>query len=231
MTFKRIAVMSLLLGPFYILTVFLAFEYAPAAHGGIFMNGALPAITLFISWLCFKQKTHFYQKIGVVLIFIGAVMSVLDATELSLEGAWIGDGLFILSAVFFSGYLICARIWNVSTTQVLFCSSVVNAFLFVPVWFWFLPSGIQETSQEQLLLQVLYQVLIPSLLGLLLVATATRNIGPATTAAFMAAVPALGSVLGAGILLEVPGVLGWASLLVITPGILLVAVFSSASTD
>lgn len=228
MTLKRIVAVSFLLGPAYILTVFLAFEYAPAAHGGIFMNGALPAITLFISWLCFRHKTHRYQKIGVALIFVGVVMSVVDANELSIKNAWIGDSLFILSAVFFSGYLICARIWHVGATQVLFCSSIVNAVLFVPVWYYFLPTGIQQTSQEQLLLQTLYQGLIPGLLGLLLVAAATRNIGPATTSAFMAAVPALGSVLGAVILKEVPGMLGWLSLLVLTPGIVLVAIYSSS---
>ncbi|MDH3742985.1 MAG: hypothetical protein OER56_15455, partial [Hyphomicrobiales bacterium] len=34
----RIAVLTMLLGPVYILLVFNAFVFAPAAHGGIFMN-------------------------------------------------------------------------------------------------------------------------------------------------------------------------------------------------
>ncbi len=226
MSALRIAVMSFLLGPVYILAVFLAFQYAPASHGGIFMNGALPALTLFISWLCFQQSAHRLQIFGVVLILIGAVLAVIDAAELSLVNAWVGDGLFIISAVFFSGYLIFARLWHISTTQVLLCSSIVNAVLFVPVWYFFLPSGFQEASQSQLIIQLLYQGLIPGLLGLLLVATATRNIGPAATAAFMAAVPGLGSVLGVVMLDEVPGIYGWLSLVLLTPGILLVAKFN-----
>jgi len=226
MSVQRIAVMSFLLGPVYILTVFLAFHYAPAAHGGIFMNGALPAVTLFISWILFKQRVHKLQVLGVLVIIIGAIMAVADANELSLVDAWKGDVLFFIAALFFSGYLIAARVWNISTTQVLFCSSIVNAVLFVPLWYWFLPSGIAQTSQSQLLIQTLYQGLIPGLIGLLLVALATRHIGPSTTAAFMAAVPALGSLLGVVFLGEMLGKLGWISVLLLTPGILLVAFYS-----
>jgi len=229
MSLQKIAIVSFLLGPIYILAVFLAFEYAPAAHGGIFMNGALPAVTLFISWVLFKQRIHKLQLLGVLLIIIGATLAVVDAAELALADAWIGDGLFFISAIFFSGYLIAARVWNVSTTQVLFCSSIINAVLFVPVWYWFLPSGFAEASQTQFLIQMLYQGLIPGLVGLLLVATATRNIGPSSTAAFMAAVPALGSILGVLLLDELLGGLGWLSILILTPGILLVAFFSASA--
>jgi len=93
----------------------------------------------------------------------------------------------------------------------------------VPIWYWLLPTGIPEASQSQLLIQTLYQGLIPGLIGLLLVAIATRHIGPSTTAAFMAAVPTLGSILGVVFLNEFLGLLGWLSVLVLTPGILLVA--------
>jgi len=201
MTLKRIALVSFMLGPVYILCVFLAFDYAPAAHGGIFMNGALPALTLVISWILFKQRASKVQVLGVLMIIVGAILAAADAAELSLV-----DGL----------------------TQVLFCSSIVNAVLYVPIWYWFLPSGISEATQSQFLLQTLYQGLIPGLVGLLLVATATRNIGPSATAAFMAAVPTLGSILGMVFLNEMLGSLGWLSLAILTPGILL-TVFNSKS--
>ncbi len=226
MSWQRMAGLSFLLGPVYILCVFLAFEFAPAAHGGIFMNGALPAITLFVSWKLLKQRVHGFQIVGVLLIIAGATLAVVDAAELSLKDAWIGDGLFLIAAVFFSGYMIAARLWNVTTTQILFCSSIINAILFVPLWYWLLPTGIYDVTRPQLLLQTLYQGLIPGLIGLLLVALATRHLGPSTTAAFMAAVPALGSVLGVIILNEMLGGLGWLSVLVLTLGILLVVKFA-----
>ena len=47
---KRALILSIVLGPLYIVTVFSGFIYAPAAHGGIFMNGLVPIFTIFIAW-------------------------------------------------------------------------------------------------------------------------------------------------------------------------------------
>ncbi len=227
MSFKRIAGLSFLLGPVYILCVYFAFDYAPAAHGGIYMNGAMPAVTLLFSWWWLHQKATKIQLIGVLLIFIGAILSAADVSGLSIPGAWRGDILFVIAALFFSGYIIAARAWSITPTQVLLCSSVVNAVIYVPIWYFWLPTGIPETSNAQLLLQVLYQGLIPGLLGLILVAYATRTIGPAAMSAFIAAVPALGVLLGIVFLKEIPGNIGWLSLVVLTPGILMVSLSSA----
>ncbi|MFT5504823.1 MAG: drug/metabolite transporter (DMT)-like permease [Gammaproteobacteria bacterium] len=222
---KRILVFSFLLSPFYILCVFNGFNYAPAAHGGIFMNGVLPAVTLLIGWLWLSEKASVIQLLGVALIFIGAVLAVIDGSTLSLADSWRGDLFFVGGALFFSGYLVIGRLWKITTLQILLCSSVINAILYVPIWAFFLPSGIAQSNDQQLLLQVLYQGLIPNLLGLLLVGYAIRQIGSASTAAFMAGVPALGTVLSMFLLDEFPGIYGWLSLLILTPGILMVAVY------
>ena len=223
----RIAAFSFLMSPFYILFVFGGFYFAPAAHGGIFMNGVLPAITLFIGWWWNKEQASGRQWLGVVMIIIGAALAVADASQLSLTDSWKGDLMFFAGAIFFSGYLVVSRRWQITTTQILLCSSVINAICYVPIWYFFLPSGIAEAPQSQLLLQTLYQGLIPNLLGLLLVAYAVRHVGSATTAAFMAAVPAMGTILSLIFLSEVPGSLGWLSLAVLTPGIVMVAVIAN----
>ncbi|ASJ72584.1 DMT family transporter [Granulosicoccus antarcticus] len=223
MSIRRMGIVTFLLSPVYILFVFSGFLYAPAAHGGIFMNGALPAITLLIGWLWLSERASGWQLLGVALIMIGAVLAVVDTTQLDIADSWIGDLMFLTGGIFFSGYLVVGRLWQVTTSQVLLCSSVLNALLYMPIWYWLLPSGIEQATEGQLVLQVLYQGLIPGLIGLLLVATAARNIGSATTAAFMASVPALGTVLSIVYLGEMPGFLGWLSLLILTPGILIVA--------
>jgi drug/metabolite transporter (DMT)-like permease len=224
MPIRRIAILTFLLSPVYILFVFGGFVYAPAAHGGIFMNGVLPAFTLLIGWYWLSEKVSFVQMVGVVAIIIGASLAVADASKLSLTDSWKGDIMFVIAAVFFSAYLVVSRLWHIKTLQILMCSSVINALIFVPVWYFLLPSGMAQSSDSQLLVQTLYQGLIPNLLGLLLVATAVRHVGPAATAAFMAAVPGLGTILSLILLGEEPGLLGWLSLTVLTPGIVMVAV-------
>ena len=65
---------------------------------------------------------------------------------------------------------------------------------------------------------------MPNVVGLLLVAYAAKNIGAAATAAFLAGVPPLSTIFGFIFLNESLGFLGWASLIIITPGILLIAI-------
>ena len=230
MSLTRIAIVSTLLGPVYILLVFGAFIHAPAAHGGIFMNGALPAVTLLIGWLWLSEKISVWQVAGMLLIIVGATLAAADSVKLAIGPSWLGDLMFLAGGVFFSGYLVVGRLWNITTSQVLLCSSVVNAVLYVPIWYLFLPSGIGSASDDQLKLQVLYQGLIPGLIGLLLVATAARNIGSSATAAFMASVPALGTILSMFYLHEFPGTLGWISLFILTPGILIIALANKRQT-
>jgi len=221
---RRIVILTFLLSPVYILFVFSGFVYAPAAHGGIFMNGVLPAFTLLIGWYWLSEKVSLTQLLGVLAIIVGASLAMADASTLSLSDSWIGDLMFVIAAIFFSTYLVLGRLWQIKTLQILMCSSVINAIIFMPVWYLLLPSGMAEASDSQLLLQTLYQGLIPNLLGLLLVATAVRHVGPAATAAFMAAVPGMGTILSLIFLGEVPGLLGWLSLAILTPGIVMVAV-------
>jgi drug/metabolite transporter (DMT)-like permease len=224
MPIRRIAILTFLLSPIYILFVFGGFVYAPAAHGGIFMNGVLPAFTLLIGWYWLSEKISVLQIVGVVAIIVGASLAVADASKLSLFDSWIGDLMFIIGAIFFSAYLVVSRLWKIQILQILMCSSVINAIIYIPIWYFLLPSGMPGASESQIALQTLYQGLIPNLLGLLLVAMAVRHVGPATTAAFMAAVPGLGSILSLIFLGEEPGVLGWLSLAILTPGIVMVAV-------
>jgi drug/metabolite transporter (DMT)-like permease len=223
MPIQRIAILTFLLSPVYILFVFGGFVYAPAAHGGIFMNGVLPAFTLLIGWYWLSEKVSIGQMVGVVVIIVGASLAVADESNLSLSDSWIGDLMFVIAAIFFSAYLVVSRLWKIKTLQILMCSSVINAIIFVPIWYLFLPSGIAQASESQLLTQIFYQGLIPNLIGLLLVATAVRHVGPAATAAFMAAVPGLGTILSLIFLGEEPGLLGWISLMILTPGIVMVA--------
>ena len=98
----RIAVITAMLGPIYILLVFGGFKHAPAAHGGIYMNGALPVITLCLSWLWVSERASPRQMIGAVIVVIGVVMVVADTTQIELGSAWLGDLMFVGAAIFFA---------------------------------------------------------------------------------------------------------------------------------
>ncbi len=145
-----------------------------------------------------------------------------DGLELSFSDAWIGDLFFIIGAIFFSIYVVLSRLWNITMTQLLFCGSVINAIIYLPIYIAFLPKGITEAPNQILVLQMIYQGFVPNLIGIFFITYASQKIGSASISAILSSVPPIGSVLGLLILGELLGIFGWLSLISITPGILLV---------
>ncbi len=227
MKLKRIVILTFLLGPFYTFCVFNAFNYAPASHGGIFMNGSFPALTIIIGVYFFKEFPVKLQLLGIFLILCGALLSMIDGSIIYTKESWIGDLLFFIAAIYFTFYLTLCRLWNVSLLQVVMCSSIFNGAMYIPIWFFFFKPISFDQNLANLYLQLVYQGLVPNLLGLLLLAISVRYIGPNPTAAILAGVPSMGIFLSFFLLGESIGFFGTLGLIVITPGILLVALTKS----
>jgi drug/metabolite transporter (DMT)-like permease len=217
----QIAVLSFILGPVYILFVFSGFLYAPAAHGGIFMNGVLPLISIVFAIVLMRVLPSVKQVLGGLLILVSAIVLAWDASASSSADAWIGDLLFLTGALFFSTYMILAERWQLGAMEIIFCGTVVNAALYLPVWALWLPSGLADAPMGPLLLQAVYQGFVPNLIGLLFIAHASRTIGNGNTSFILAAVPGGGAILGMLILgesLNLPSII---ALLILTVGLLM----------
>jgi drug/metabolite transporter (DMT)-like permease len=128
-----------------------------------------------------------------------------------------------VGAAFFASYLVLSQRWQIKTMQVLLCGAVINGLFFIPIWALFLPSGMAQAALDILLLQMIYQGLVPNLLGLILIAHAARTIGAEVTSGWLAAVPAVATVLGVGFLNETLSLLSWLGLAVLTVGLCVVA--------
>lgn len=221
MRLTQIALLSFILGPVYILIVFSGFLYAPAAHGGIFMNGVLPLISILFGIFLFRVLPGVRQAIGAVLVLVSAVVLAWDASVSSIKGAWIGDLMFVAGAVFFASYVVLSERWQLGPMQIIFCGTIVNAVLYLPIWALWLPSGIADAPLGPLVLQAVYQGFVPNLIGLLFIAHASRTIGNANTSLILAAVPGGGAVLGAVLLSETLSLTSILALVILTIGLLI----------
>lgn len=217
----QIIVLSFILGPVYILMVFSGFLYAPAAHGGIFMNGVLPLISILFGITLFRAFPSLRQVLGAALILISAIVLAWDTAATSSKDAWIGDLLFVIGAIFFSSFMILSERWQLTAMQIIFCGTIVNAALYLPIWAVWLPSGLAEAPLAPLLLQAVYQGFVPNLIGLLFIAHASRTIGNGNTSSILAAVPGGGALLGVIILGESLSLISVLALVVLTVGLLI----------
>jgi len=220
----RILSLSFLLGPVYILTVFSGFIFAPAAHGGIFMNGLLPIFTVMIGLIFFAARFEQKKLSGALVILCAAVILGANTTGLDLSKSWVGDLCFAIGGAFFAVYVTLARQWAIKTVEILFCGSIVNVIIYLPIWYFLLPSGLSVADNSEILLQGVYQGVLPNLVGLILIAHASRSIGSDATSAMMAIVPATGAILGVWLLNEQMGVVSWFAIFGLTIGLLLMTV-------
>ena len=216
----QIAVLSFILGPIYILFVFSGFLYAPAAHGGVFMNGILPIISILFMLVFARLLPSTRQVLGGLLILVSAIVLAWNTSATSNPDAWIGDLLFLTGALFFSAFMILAQRWQLNAMQIIFCGTVVNAALYLPAWVIWLPSGMSEAPLGAFTIQAIYQGFVPNLIGLLLVAHASRTIENGNTSCILAAVPGGGALLGAIILGEALNLTSVTALIILTLGLL-----------
>ena len=220
---SRGVILTILLGPLYILTVFSGFVFAPAAHGGVFMNGPVPILTLFLGAFLLKTAIETRKLAGAILIIISSAVLGFGASDFMLKQSWIGDLCFILGGLCFAIFVTLSRLWQIKTLDIFFCGSVVNATIYVPIWYFLLPSGFAMTEPSVVILQSIYQGLLPNLIGLVFIAHASKTAGADVTAAFMAVVPGLGAILGVILLSEKMPLTSWGAIIGLTFGLLLMA--------
>ena len=185
------------------------------------MNGVLPLFSILFGIILVRTAPSLRQVLGATLILASAIVLAWDAVVTSGVNAWIGDLFFVIGALFFSSFIVLSERWNLGAMQIIFCGTVVNAALYLPVWALWLPSGLTSAPFGPLLLQAVYQGFVPNLIGLLFIAHASRTIGNGNTSSILAAVPGGGALLGVLILGESISPIGISALISLTVGLLI----------
>jgi drug/metabolite transporter (DMT)-like permease len=218
----RTLVLTLTAGVPYALLSYFGFVYAPAAHGGVFMNGCLPIFTTLFAWIWIGQRSRFSQIIGLVIILTGVTLVGYEGFVLSGGGmTWIGDLLFLAAIALFAVFMVANRVWTLVPGQVIFSATIVSAVIYIPIWLLWLDSNLAVAPSSEILLQGAYQGLVPSVLGISCLNIAVRQIGPRATSVFLSSVPVVAAVAAIPILNESPGLPAWIGIATVTFGILL----------
>jgi len=222
LTAGRTLVLTLTSGVPYALLSYFGLTYAPAAHGGVFLNGCLPIFTTFFAWIWLGQKSRYSQIIGLGIILTGVTLVGYEGFMSSGGGkTWLGDTLFLAAISLFAVFMIANRVWTITPRQVIFAVTIVSAAFYIPAWLLWLDSNLTAATGSEILLQGAYQGLVPSLLGISCLNIAVRHIGASATAVFLSVVPCVAALAAIPILHEIPGLPAWIGMVTVTFGILL----------
>jgi len=222
LTIPRMLVLTVTAGIPYALLAYAGFVYAPAAHGGVFMNGSLPIFTALFGWIWTGQRSHSSQIAGMGLILTGVVLVGYDGIVSSGSSATLlGDVLFLSAIILFAVFMVANKVWQITPGQVLFSVTLVSAIIYTPIWMLHLESNLAAAPIREIFLQAAYQGLIPSVIGISFLNIAVHHIGADKTSAFISAVPVLAALLAIPFLGEMPGYQAWLGMVMVTAGILL----------
>ena len=216
----KLLVIASMSGAPFALFLFGGMSFAPVAHGGIVINGAMPVIAAAIGWFAFGSRLGGWRVFGIVLIVSGVLATGWDVLENGVPGQWRGHLLFLGAAACNATFLTSVRGWGITALQSLIIVNGINLLLYVPLWLLFLPSNLAATPWHEIALQGIYQGIVAAFVASILIAHAARMLGGMRQAAIMSGAPAVTVFIAIPTLGEVPSLLSIAGVIVVTVGIL-----------
>ena len=229
---KVIALFSLFGGIGYAVAVYSAFRLAPAAHASVLMPGALPFETAVIAWLWLKQAPSRGQRMALGLVFAGIVLTAADtlANGVRITGLQlVGDVLFLCGSSAWATFTLLLRRYPMPPLAATVVTTLGSALAYLPVWWLFLPSTLDQAPVAEIVMQSVYQGVLVVFVAMLLYTLAVRHLGPQTVALLMAVVPGLSALAAVPVLGEPLSMLALAGLFAVTAGAILGARASKAA--
>jgi drug/metabolite transporter (DMT)-like permease len=226
LTWRRSLTLAFVGGAVFALFLLGGFIFAPVAHGGIIVNGAMPIFAAIMTWLVFREGLGLWRIAGVIIILIGVAATGWDAMEFGTPGQWRGHLLFLGAAACNSAFLTAVRGWRIGALESLVAVMGLNSLIYLPIWLLFLPSSIHEAPWQEIALQGIYQGIIAAFIAGFMIAYAARTIGSTRQAAIMSGAPAMALLMAIPLLTEIPSGLSIGGVIIVTIGILMTLGFN-----
>ncbi len=214
--------LMLLAGPLFIGLGVGGYAFAPLAHGAVVQPASVMIGTTILAALVLKDRPDRARLTGLVLI--GGGLAVIAGPGLLQGGALtpLGDGMFVLAGLLWAGFTTLTRKWGVRALPATAAVSVLSSALTLPIYG--ATTGFERLlalPAATLLLQVLIQGALSGVVAVLAYTKAAELLGPSRAAIFPALVPAAAILIGIPVTGELPGLLQWAGLAIVSAGLLI----------
>jgi drug/metabolite transporter (DMT)-like permease len=206
-------------GTLYSLVMYAGLSEAPAAYAGVFANGTIPIFTALMAFILLRQRLGVGSYVAVGVILCGCAALAFSGTPAGEGNVLLGAAFFVIGSAVLSVYSVLTQKWQVSPKQALVIINIPNMLCFLPVWYFFLPSSLAEVAFSDVVLQGLFQGLGPGFIAIFFFTTAILRLGSTVASGFTASVPAVATLLAIPVLGEVPNLIEWAGVGIVTIGL------------
>ncbi len=170
----------------YTMLSFYGLRELKAAHVGVLVNGMLPVFGAIAAWYILRQRVSPLRYMAIGLIFLSNFI-MAGGDTFSVEHTT-GIILLLVAAAFYTMHMIGVKHWGFQWKDVLVTVAVVNAAIFLPLWFVF-PTALFQADIKDIVSQALYQGVLVNIVALICSTYAIRRLGTITVSIFMSVVP------------------------------------------
>ena len=216
---RRVPAVLIFAGFGFPLGAYAGYQLAPAAHGATVMAAGLPAVTALLAAAAGMGRITARRLAGLGIITAGSVL-LAWTTSGAWEGAWQGDLLFLAAVASWSVYTLLVQRWALPALDTTIVLGLTAAPVFLPIWFFLLPSGMAGASWTVILAQAAFHGAGASVIAGILYTRSVAALGPAATTMIGAAVPALVAITAWPLLGEVLSPVAILAVLLVSGGML-----------
>jgi drug/metabolite transporter (DMT)-like permease len=208
-------------GAIYSMLMFTGLETSPAAYAGVFANGTIPIFTAFIALFMMGTKLGSRGLLAITVIFGGGFAVGYNGLLGGGSEALRGIVFFLSASCLLAMYFVCLQYWKLTPRQAMIVVNVPTALVYLPVWYFLLPSTMDTASVQEILFHGLFQGIGPGVVAVLLMAYSVQKLGPTINAGFAASVPTVAAIVAVPVLGEHLAGIQWMGMLAVTVGLLL----------
>lgn len=214
---RRGAVLALIAGCPYALLMYVALQFAPAAHGAMLIPGLgiVVATVLGATWVGERHGPRRYVGVAIVLVGLSA-LGVGGAAANRWVG--VGDLLLAVAGITWGLFTLLLRHWQLDALAATSALSLLSLW-YLPVYLLALDPRIVTAPLTDVLLQAGYQGILQTICAFAAYALAVRRLGAGTAALATAAIPLVGTLVAIPVAGEWPSPATWAALVAVGVGI------------
>ena len=190
-----------------------------------------PALVALLVYVFFRELPSKLTLITIPIIFVGVVLLDLNGIVAGQSKSIFGISIVLLSAISYAIYMICvqkSRLSRMSSVKLGFYSLLFGSFLFIGRLV--ADNGIPMLSGTTQWSVSLALAFFPSLVSILTMAVAIRNIGSTDTAVMGALEPVVAVLIGVILFGERPEVISWCGMGIIIVSVTLLVIMQKAKT-
>jgi drug/metabolite transporter (DMT)-like permease len=219
--FRRAAALALVAGLAYANLAYAGFKYAPAAHGGVLLPGALPIWTAILAVFVLHERLNLARVASLAIVLAGIVMIGWHGFAGAQPGAWRGDLIFLCASLCWATYTVLVRKWRVPAIPATAAVAVLSAVAFLPVYAVALPSRLAAASWGEIAFQAVYQGIFAVVIAGILFTRAVGALGAGTATMITAVIPATAALAAVPLLDEPLSPLALAGVVAVSAGMIL----------